>query len=180
MNNRHQDRTADWFDFTSFQEWSRTAHIHALRAARTRPASVESFRRPTKNTATRITTGLGAEAGRGFGGRPATKRVGHRDGRGYQTAGETARRRTNVLTDTGGGWMNGRGDDAMTMFLVFCDMVDFFTSFEWWKTTHDEVVSHGKNSLARPGMTYVYTCPEAGRQPFNSGWASTVERSSMR
>ena len=37
MNNRHQDRTADWFDFTSFQEWSRTSTHHAVRAARTKP-----------------------------------------------------------------------------------------------------------------------------------------------
>ena len=35
---------------------------------------------------------------------------------GYQTTGETARRGTNVWPDTGGGWMNGRGDDTMTMF----------------------------------------------------------------
>jgi hypothetical protein len=35
---------------------------------------------------------------------------------GYQTTGETSRRGTNVWPDTGGGWMNGRGDDTMTMF----------------------------------------------------------------
>ena len=30
VDNRHQDRTADWFDFTSFQEWSRTQHAFML------------------------------------------------------------------------------------------------------------------------------------------------------
>jgi hypothetical protein len=29
---------------------------------------------------------------------------------GYQTAGETTRRGTNIRRDIGGGWMNGRGD----------------------------------------------------------------------
>lgn len=30
VDNRHQDRTADWFDFTSFQDWSRTQHAFIL------------------------------------------------------------------------------------------------------------------------------------------------------
>ena len=42
---------------------------------------------------------------------------------GYQTAGETCRRGTNIWPDTGGGWLNGRGDDTMTMFLGFGHMV---------------------------------------------------------
>lgn len=60
---------------------------------------------------------------------------------GYQTTGETARRGTNVLPDTGGGWMNGRGDETVTMLQGYARMVDFFMSFEWWKTEpHDELV----------------------------------------
>ena len=74
---------------------------------------------------------------------------------GYQTAGETARRGTNIWPDTGGGWMNARGDDTMTMFLGYGHMVDFFTSFEWWKTNpHDELVDNGNYCLADPGKTY--------------------------
>ena len=73
---------------------------------------------------------------------------------GYQTAGETARRGTNVWPDTGGGWMNGRGDDTMTMFKGYAHMVDFFTSFDWWKTEpHDELVNNGNYCLAKPGET---------------------------
>ena len=30
VDNVHQDRTSDWFDFTSFQEWSRTQHAFML------------------------------------------------------------------------------------------------------------------------------------------------------
>jgi hypothetical protein len=48
----------------------------------------------------------------------------------YQTTGETAKRGTGVEPDTGGGWINGRGDDTMTMLKGHAHMVDFFTSFE--------------------------------------------------
>ena len=82
---------------------------------------------------------------------------------GYQTTGETARRGTNVWPDTGGGWMNGRGDDTMTMLQGYAHMVDFFTSFDWWKTEpHDELVSGGNYCLAKPGEIYVVYLPRAG------------------
>ena len=82
---------------------------------------------------------------------------------GYQTAGETARRGTNVWPNTGGGWMNGRGDDTMTMFEGYAHMVDFFTSFEWWKTEpHDELVNNGNYCLAMPGEIYAVYLPRAG------------------
>jgi hypothetical protein len=82
---------------------------------------------------------------------------------GYQTAGETCRRGTNIYPDTGGGWMNGRGDDTMTMFLGYGHMVDFITSFEWWKTEpHDELVNNGNYCLAAPGRTYAVYLPKGG------------------
>src|SRR5437867_13129334 len=52
----------------------------------------------------------------------------------YGTAGESARRGVSIWQDTGGGWINGRGDDSMIMLKGYEHMVDFFTSFEWWKT----------------------------------------------
>ncbi len=91
-------------------------------------------------------------------------RLGYRDGRRYQTAGETCRRGTNIYPDTGGGWMNGRGDDTMTMFLGYGHMVDFFTSFEWWKTDpHDELVNSGVYCLAMPGEIYAMYLPKGGK-----------------
>ena len=82
---------------------------------------------------------------------------------GYQTSGETARRGTNVWPDTGGGWMNGRGDDTMTMFQGYGHMVDFFTSFKWWETEpHDELVSRGNYCLAKRGETYAIYLPNSG------------------
>ena len=90
----------------------------------------------------------------------------------YGTAGESARRGTNIWPDTGGGWINGRGDDTMVMLKGYEHMVDFFTSFEWWKTEpHDELVNNGAYCLAKPGEIYaVYLplAPSAGiDQPLN-------------
>ena len=105
---------------------------------------------------------------------------------GYQTAGETARRGTNVWPDTGGGWMNGRGDDTMTMLQGYAHMVDFFTSFDWWTTEpHDELVSDGNYCLAKIGETYAVYLPHGGRVtvrvepgPYRATWweAATGKR----
>src|SRR5690348_8042403 len=82
----------------------------------------------------------------------------------YQTTGETAKRGTGVWPDTGGGWVNGRGDKTMTMLNGYAHMVEFFTSFEWWKTEpHDELVSNGAYCLADSGKTYAVYLPHGGR-----------------
>ena len=47
---------------------------------------------------------------------------------GYQTTGERADRGTGWGPDTGGGWINGRGDDTMTMLELYGHIYDFFTS----------------------------------------------------
>jgi hypothetical protein len=81
----------------------------------------------------------------------------------YGTAGETCRRGTNIWPDTGGGWINGRGDDTMTMLKAYEHMVDFFTSFEWWKTEpHDELVNNGAYCLAKRGDIYAVYLPNPG------------------
>ena len=53
----------------------------------------------------------------------------------YQTTGETANRGVGFPPDTGGGWVSGRGDDSMTMLRGYAHLVDFFTSFDWWRLT---------------------------------------------
>ncbi len=81
----------------------------------------------------------------------------------YGTTGESARRGTNIWPDTGGGWINGRGDDTMVMLKGYQHMVDFFSSFEWWKTEpHDELVNNGAYCLAKPGETYAVYLPKGG------------------
>ena len=67
----------------------------------------------------------------------------------YQTTGETAKRGTGIWPDTGGGWVNGRGDDTMVMLNGMAHMVTFFTSSDWWKLDpHDELVEPGAYGLA--------------------------------
>jgi hypothetical protein len=42
-------------------------------------------------------------------------------------------------------------------------MVDFFSSFEWWKTEpHDELVNNGAYCLAKPGELYAVYLPKGG------------------
>jgi hypothetical protein len=82
----------------------------------------------------------------------------------YQTTGETARRGTGYWPDTGGGWVNGRGDDKMVMLKGYAHIVDFFTSFDWWKTDpHDELVDNGAFCLAEPGNLYAVYMPRGGK-----------------
>lgn len=52
---------------------------------------------------------------------------------GYQTTGERADRGTGCAPDTGGGWINGRGDETMTMLELYGHIHDFFTSLTWWE-----------------------------------------------
>jgi hypothetical protein len=56
---------------------------------------------------------------------------------GYQTTGERADRGTGWGPDTGGGWINGRGDDEMTMLELYGHLYDFFTSIRWWELAPD-------------------------------------------
>ncbi|MFY9726415.1 MAG: hypothetical protein WB579_16135 [Bryobacteraceae bacterium] len=51
----------------------------------------------------------------------------------------------------------------MTMLQGYAHMVDFFTSFDWWKTEpHDELVNRGNYCLAKPGEMYAVYLPRAG------------------
>lgn len=82
----------------------------------------------------------------------------------YQTTGESARQGTGVAPDTGGGWVNGRGDDAMTMLLGYGHIVDFFTAFDWWDCRPlPEAVEGSASCLGRPGQLYILYFREGGR-----------------
>jgi len=160
----HQDRTSDWFDFTSFQEWSRVQHAFMLaqrkqqeHLGRIIPQTNEEY--GYEDHYPLWAPGLGSESADTL--RRTAWEIAMAGG--YQTSGETARRGTNIWPDTGGGWMNGRGDDTMTMFQGYAHMVDFFTSFDWWKTEpHDELVNNGNYCLAKPGDVYAVYLPRGG------------------
>ncbi|MGB6723100.1 MAG: DUF4038 domain-containing protein [Terracidiphilus sp.] len=159
----HQDRGSSWFGFTSYQEWSRDQHHLMLEsrklqesAGRIIPQTNEEYGYEDHYPPWAIAGSESADTLR----RTAWDIV---MAGGYQTAGESARRGTNIWPDTGGGWMNGRGDDTMTMFLGYGHMVDFFTSFDWWKTNpHDELVNNGNYCLADPGHIYAIYLPRGG------------------
>jgi hypothetical protein len=164
VRREHQDRASDWFGFTSIQEWSRQQHALMLeerqiqrRTGRIIPQTNEEYGyedhyphwapKPDGDSAEtlRRTAWDIAMAG------------------AYGTAGESARRGVNIWPDTGGGWINGRGDDTMVMLRGYEHIVDFFTSFDWWKTEpHDELVSAGAYCLAAPGEIYAVYLPKEG------------------
>jgi hypothetical protein len=80
---------------------------------------------------------------------------------GYATTGERADRGTGRGADSGGGWINGRGDATMTLLDGHARMVEFFTAFPWFQASpRDDLVDNGAWALAEPGRTYAIYLPE--------------------
>jgi len=161
------DRTGDWMDFTSFQEWRRP--LHGLMLAQ-RQKQVKLGRLiPQTNEEYGYEDHYPHGSSYGYPdlhSADANRRAAWEIAMAgtYQTTGETAKRGTGVWPDTGGGWINGRGDDTMVMLNGYAHMVDFFTSFEWWKTEpKDELVDGGAYCLAESGKLYVVYLPRGGK-----------------
>jgi hypothetical protein len=164
VHREHQDRGSDWFGFTSIQDWRRPQHALMLeerqlqvKTGRIIPQTNEEYgyedHYPHWAPAP---PGDSSETLRHMAWEVAMAGA-------YGTAGESSRRGTNIWPDTGGGWINGRGDDTMVMLKGYEHMVDFFTSFEWWKTEpHDELVNNGAMCLAKPGEIYAVYLPKEG------------------
>jgi hypothetical protein len=164
MKTVHQDRCSDWFGFTSYQDWSREQHALLLASRELQKKCGRII--PQTNEEYGYEDHYPLWAAPGSDSADVLRRTAWDIvmAGAYQTAGETCRRGTNIYPDTGGGWMNGRGDDTMTMFLGYGHMVDFVTSFEWWKTEpHDELVNNGNYCLAQPGQTYAVYLPKGGK-----------------
>jgi hypothetical protein len=159
----HQDRASSWFGFTSYQEWSRDQHKLMLQSRKLQEKTGRII--PQTNEEYGYEDHYPLWALPGSDSSDVLRRTAWDIAMagGYQTAGETVRRGTNIWPDTGGGWLNARGDDSMTMFLGYGHMMDFFTGFEWWKTNpHDELVDNGNYCLADLGRTYAVYLPHAG------------------
>jgi hypothetical protein len=160
----HQDRAASWFGFTSYQDWGRSQHALMLesrklqeQAGRIIPQTNEEYGYEDHYPEWAAPDSDSAEVLR------RTAWDIYMAG-AYQTAGESARRGTNIRPDTGGGWANGRGDDTQTLFLGYGHIVEFFTSFDWWKANpHDELVDQGNYCLAEPGRLYAVYLPHGGK-----------------
>jgi hypothetical protein len=164
VNREHQDRAAAWFGFTSIQEWSR--HQHALMLEERQIQMKTGRIIPQTNEEYGYEDHYPRWAPAPPGDSAETLRQTAWDiamAGAYGTTGESCRRGTNIWPDTGGGWINGRGDDSMVMLKGYEHMVDFFTSFDWWKTEpHDELVNHGAYCLAQPGEIYAVYLPKGG------------------
>jgi hypothetical protein len=165
-DNTQQDRASAWFGFTSFQRWERPLHDWMLN------------QRKLQATTGRIIPQTDEEYG--YEDHYPAWTPNHPDQQSadadrraawemsmagtYQTTGETAKEGTGVWPDTGGGWVDGRGDDRMVMLRGYAHMVDFFTSFDWWKTNPDDaMVTPGNMCLADPGKTYAVYLPKGER-----------------
>jgi hypothetical protein len=191
VNIEHQDRASDWMGFTSIQEWSRRQHALMLeqrqiqlKTGRIIPQTNEEYgyedHYPQWAPAP---PGDSADTLRRMAWEIAMAGA-------YGTAGESCRRGTNIWPNTGGGWINGRGDDSMVMLKGYEHMVDFLTSFEWWKTEpHDELVDNGTYCLAKLGDVYAVYLPKGGKvrvklEPgtYEATWfnANTGERVPLR
>lgn len=70
----------------------------------------------------------------------------------YQTTGESTK---NGL----GGWLNGRGDDSMTMLDLYAHMKGFFESFPWWRLEPRPDLAQGAMCLAEEGVRYIVYFP---------------------
>lgn len=160
--NHHQDRSSSWFAMTSFQMWERPMHAWMVEqrkqqalAGRIIPQVIEEYGYEDHYPPWATYKAPTASA-------DAMRRVAWEISMagGYQTTGETAKRGTGVAPDTGGGFVNGRGDDTMTMLKGYAHMVNFFSAVEWWKTDpHDELVNNGF-CLADPGRLYIIYLPQ--------------------
>ena len=163
VSNDHQDRASSWFGFTSYQEWSRNQHALMLASRKLQEKTGRII--PQANEEYGYEDHYPHWAAPGSDSADALRRTAWDIAMAgaYGTAGESARRGTNIWPDSGGGWLNGRGDDTQTMFLGYGHMVDFFTGFDWWKTNpHDELVTNGDYCLADPGKTYAVYLPHGG------------------
>jgi hypothetical protein len=135
-------RTSAWADFAMFQSWDESGgyeymlknRLEQAKAGRPMPQVNEEY-------------GYEDHYPQGWGSdRKAPTRAAETRARiaweiylagGYQTTGERADRGTGWGPNTGGGWINGRGDDQMTMLELYGHIYDFFTGITWWKLQPD-------------------------------------------
>ena len=165
VHREHQDRASDWFGFTSIQEWSRNQHALMLQERQLQMKMGRIIPQANEEYGYEDHYPLWAPAPPGDSAETLRRTAWDIAMAGaYGTAGETARRGVGIWPDTGGGWMNGRSDDTTTMLAGYAHLVDFMTSFEWWKTEpHDELVDAGHWCLAELGRTYAVYLPKAGK-----------------
>lgn len=95
---------------------------------------------------------------------------------GYQTTGETAEYGTGAGEDTGGGWINGRGNEKMTMLRYYKIMKDAFEQTQYWKMKpRKDLVNLGNLCMADEGKEYlIYTRLQHCRLKLDKGQKYSV------
>jgi hypothetical protein len=152
-----------WADFAMYQSWDEHGGYRFLRKAR---ELADKAGRPMPQ----INEEYGYEdhyPGRWGGGRKKPARSADNRRRlawemsmagAYQTTGERA-------NEPGmGGWITGLGNDKMTMLTGYAHMVDFFTSFPWWKCNPiDGLAGNDVLVLTEVNERYAVYAPKGGK-----------------
>lgn len=158
-------RTSSWVDLVLYQSWDECGGYNFItncrdlqkKAGRILPQVNEEYGYEQHYSP----WGCGATAGKERpDGRSAENRVQLAweicMAGGYQTTGERADFGTGAGEDTGGGWINGRGNEKMTMLKYYKIMKDIFEKTEYWKLTPaNQLVSFGNLCLAEEGKQYL-------------------------
>jgi hypothetical protein len=94
----------------------------------------------------------------------------------YQTTGETAEYGTGGGEDTGGGWINGRGNDKMTMLKYYKILKETFEKTTYWTLSpRNDLVNLGNLCLANEGQEYlIYSRVQHCRVKLPKGQKYTV------
>lgn len=75
---------------------------------------------------------------------------------GYQTTGETAKYGTGAGEDSGGGWINGRGNDRMVMLHYYQIIRQIFEQTTFWRLQPaNHLTQYGNYCLAWEGVEYL-------------------------
>lgn len=164
VHREHQDRAAAWFGFTSIQEWGRRQHALMLEQRELQRAAGRIIPQTNEEYGYEDHYPLWAPAPPADSADVLRRTAWDIAMAGaYGASGETVRRGVGVWPDTGGGWMNGRGDDTTTMLAGYARLYEFMTRFEWWKTEpRDELVDAGNWCLAETGRVYAVYLPNGG------------------
>jgi hypothetical protein len=168
-------RTSPWADFAMYQNWDEAGGHDFMLKNRQEQAQ-------TGRPMPQINEEYGYEdhyPGKWGGGKKAPARSADSRRRlawgmymagGYQTTGERADRGTGRGPDSGGGWINGRGDETMTMLEGYGHIATCFASLKWWKMEpRDDLVSQGNCCLAEPGKQYLIYLPGGGKATVKLG-----------
>ncbi|HEX7899509.1 MAG TPA: DUF5060 domain-containing protein [Planctomycetota bacterium] len=149
-----------WADYAAYQSWDEEGgHGFMLQARRAQAAGGRIM--------PQVNEEYGFEDHYPAGGRRAPARDAESRRRiawgiamagGHQTTGE---RTTGAKKDSGGGWINGRGDASMAMLVGYARLSAFLSGVEAWRLEpRDELARNEAYCLAEPGRRYVLYQPE--------------------